>query len=424
VRARQRRDRARRARLERADDPAAIGRRGRLVVVGPEAPLVAGSPTPARRASRASGRRAAAARLEGSKAHAKEVMAAAGVPTGGTRVVRRSRTGWPRSRATRGDQGRRPRRGQGRRDRADEAEARAALTEMLVEQRFGDVPVVVEEFLEGASCPLLALCDGETALPLAPARDFKRIGDGDTGPNTGGMGAYSPVRGRRRVVEDVRATVHQPVVDELARRGTPFHGVLYAGLMLTADGRRCSSSTSASATRDAGGAPAPAQRPAGPAAARDHARRPRGRDARVGRARGGHRRARLARLPGVAPRRRRDHGSTASARVEVTHAGTAERDGAIVTAGGRVLNVTALGDGRRAARAAAYAAADVIDFDGKTLRGTSPHERAAHDRARAELEAWSRRPRVGIVMGSKSDMPAMERPRRSSRSAASCTRCA
>ena len=84
---------------------------------------------------------------------------------------------------------------------------------------------------------MLALCDGETALPLAPARDFKRIGEGDTGPNTGGMGAFSPVEGAdAALIEDVRVSVCQPVVDELARRGTPFHGVLYAGLMLTADG--------------------------------------------------------------------------------------------------------------------------------------------------------------------------------------------
>ena len=119
----------------------------------------------------------------------------------------------------------------------NEHEARGALAEMLEDKRFGDVPVVVEEFLEGAELSLLALCDGVSALPLAPARDYKRIGEGDTGPNTGGMGAYSPVEGAGdALVEDVRVRVLQPVVDELARRGTPFHGVLYAGLMLTADG--------------------------------------------------------------------------------------------------------------------------------------------------------------------------------------------
>ena len=120
---------------------------------------------------------------------------------------------------------------------ADEAEAREALEAMLVERRFGEHPVVVEEFLDGDELSVLALCDGERALPLAPARDFKRIGDGDTGPNTGGMGAYSPVAEiDDAFLERVRAEVHQPVLDELARRGSPFHGVLYAGLMLTADG--------------------------------------------------------------------------------------------------------------------------------------------------------------------------------------------
>ena len=118
----------------------------------------------------------------------------------------------------------------------DEGQARAALEAMLVDRRFGDAPVVVEEFLAGRELSLLALCDGETALPLAPARDFKRIGDGDTGPNTGGMGSFSPVAGvDDALVERIRAQVHQPVVDELAARGTPFHGVLYAGLMLDGD---------------------------------------------------------------------------------------------------------------------------------------------------------------------------------------------
>ena len=97
--------------------------------------------------------------------------------------------------------------------------------------------MVVEEFLEGVELSVLALCDGVSALPLAPARDFKRIGEGDTGPNTGGMGAFSPVEGAdAALIERVRVEICQPVVDELALRGTPFHGVLYAGLMLTADG--------------------------------------------------------------------------------------------------------------------------------------------------------------------------------------------
>ena len=181
---------------------------------------------------------AAAARLEGSKAYSKEVMLAAGVPTAAHAVVTSVEdgmaaiSGYPAVIKADGLAA-----GKGVVIAADEAQAREALEAMLVERRFGEHPVVVEEFLEGDELSVLALCDGERALPLAPARDFKRIGDGDTGPNTGGMGAYSPVAEiDDAFLERVRAEVHQPVLDELARRGTPFHGVLYAGLMLTADG--------------------------------------------------------------------------------------------------------------------------------------------------------------------------------------------
>ena len=120
---------------------------------------------------------------------------------------------------------------------ASESEAAEALHALLVERRFGTEQVVVEEFLDGEELSLLALCDGETALPLASAQDYKRIFDGDLGPNTGGMGSYSPVP----AVDAAEAaamcsSVHQPVLDELRRRGIEFHGVLYAGLMMTADG--------------------------------------------------------------------------------------------------------------------------------------------------------------------------------------------
>src|SRR5919199_1692854 len=119
----------------------------------------------------------------------------------------------------------------------DEREAREAVDVFFAEKRFGDTEVVLEQFLDGEELSLLALCDGERAVPLAPAQDYKRIFDGDEGPNTGGMGSYSPVPGidsdRAR---DIAAAVHQPIVDELRRRGAPFHGVLYAGLMMGADG--------------------------------------------------------------------------------------------------------------------------------------------------------------------------------------------
>jgi phosphoribosylamine--glycine ligase len=344
-----------------------------LVVVGPEAPLVAGLADECAAAGvPCFGPLAAAARLEGSKAFAKEVMAAAGVHTGGYAVVDTVEAGLEAIR-------RYPivikadglAAGKGVVIAADEEQAVGALGSMLIERRFGDAPVVVEEFLDGDELSLLAVCDGETALPLAPARDFKRIGDGDTGPNTGGMGSYSPVPDvDESMVERIRAEVHQPVVDELARRGTPFHGVLYAGLMLTADGpqvlefnvRFGDPETQAVLPRlrsDLLDLLQRATTPGGLAGAQLEWD------------------ARTAVTVVLASRGYPESSSSGDViegldrvppEVEITHAGTAERDGEIVTAGGRVLNVTSLGEGTRAARAHAYAAADVISFDGKQMR--------------------------------------------------------
>jgi phosphoribosylamine--glycine ligase len=359
------------------DDPAALARAARdagvdLAVVGPEAPLVAGlADALAAEGVRCFGPRADAARLEGSKAFAKEVMEAAGVPTAAHRVVATvdegmaAIAGYPAVIKADGLAA-----GKGVVIAAGEAEARAALEEMLVARRFGEQPVVVEEFLAGDELSLLALCDGERAIPLAPARDYKRIGDGDSGPNTGGMGSFSPVPGTDELVRDVVASVHQPVVEELARRGTPFHGVLYAGLMLGEDGPkvlefnvrfgdpetqvvlpRLRSDLLAlliAATEPDG--LAGAELDWDPRAAVCVVLASRGYPARSS---CGDVIAGLDALP---------------AGVEVFHAGTAERDGDVVTAGGRVLGVTALGDDRDAARSAAYAAADVIAFDGAQLR--------------------------------------------------------
>jgi phosphoribosylamine---glycine ligase len=344
-----------------------------LVVVGPEAPLVAGLADECGAAGvPCFGPSAAAARLEGSKAFAKEVMAAAGVPTGGYAVVESvddglaAIDGYPAVIKADGLAA-----GKGVVIAQDEDEVREALEAMLVERRFGDAPVVVEEFLEGDELSLLAICDGETALPLAPARDYKRIGDGDTGPNTGGMGCFSPVPEiDDALVQRIRAEVHQPVVDELARRGTPFHGVLYAGLMLTAAGfkvlefnvRFGDPETQAvlprlrsdlldlleRATRPGGLAGATLEWDARAAVTVVLASRGYPASSSSGDVISG-----LERVPDG---------------VEVTHAGTAQRDRDVVTAGGRVLNVTALGDGTRSAREHAYAAADVIAFDGRQLR--------------------------------------------------------
>jgi phosphoribosylamine--glycine ligase len=344
-----------------------------LVVVGPEAPLVAGLADAVRAAGvRCFGPGRAAARLEGSKAFCKEIMLAAGVPTAAHEVVRTVDEGlqaiasYPAVVKADGLAA-----GKGVVIAADEAEARGALEAMLEQRRFGDHPVVVEEFLEGDELSVLALCDGERALALAPARDFKRIGDGDTGPNTGGMGAYSPVPEiGAELLSEIVTGVHEPVLRELSDRGSPFTGVLYAGLMLTPAGfsvlefnvRFGDPETQVVLPRlrsDLLELLLRATEPGGLAGAElswdERAA------VTVVLASGGYPESSssgdvirgLDRIPGE---------------IEVTHAGTAEAGADVVTAGGRVLNVTALGEDVGAAREAAYAAADMIEFDGRQLR--------------------------------------------------------
>lgn len=346
-----------------------------LVVVGPEVPLVAGlADELTARGITVFGPTRAAARLEGSKEYAKEVMEAAGVPTARWSAVDDVDAGiaaierYPVVLKFDGLAA-----GKGVVIAADEAQARAALSRFLVERVFGPGRVVVEECLAGEELSLLALCDGVRALPMAPAQDYKRIFDGDEGPNTGGMGSYSPVPGvGPERVEQICALVHQPVVDLMRERGTPFHGVLYAGIMLTADGPKVleynvrfgDPETQAVLPRlrsDAYDLLLAAARPGGlegvalefgddwavtlVLASAGYPGSPRTGDPISG-------------LDDVAEG------------VEITHAGTARRDdGAIVTAGGRVLNVTALGATAASARDAAYAAAQRIDFAGRQLRG-------------------------------------------------------
>lgn len=222
------------------DDPAAVAHAAReiaadLVVVGPEVPLVAGAADAVRAEGIACfGPSAAAAQLEGSKAFAKDVMAAAGVPTGRALVC-----STPEEAARALDELGAPyvvkddglAAGKGvvvTTDR-DQALAHAASCDR----------VVIEEYLDGPEVSLFAVTDGTTVRPLVPAQDFKRAGDGDTGPNTGGMGAYSPLPwAPDGFVDEVLTTVLQPTVDEMARRGTPFSGLLYAGLALTSRGVR------------------------------------------------------------------------------------------------------------------------------------------------------------------------------------------
>jgi phosphoribosylamine--glycine ligase len=353
-----------------------------LVVVGPEAPLVDGLVDKlAADGIAAFGPTAEAAQLEGSKRYAKQAMAQAGVPTAAWEAVttpadglaaieRLGRAGagcsYPVVLKADGLAA-----GKGVVIAADATQAAAALEMLLVERRFGTTSVVVEECLDGVELSLLALCDGVRAIPMAPARDFKRIFDGDRGPNTGGMGSFSPVAGFDAARAQALTTqFHQPILDLMAARRAPFHGVLYAGLMLTADGPRLlelnvrfgDPETQAVLPRlrsDLLELLGRAARPGGLAGialdwAPEHAvtvvlasagypDAPRGGDPITG-------------LELVA------------ADIEVSHAGV-RRDGErLVTAGGRVLAVTALGPDPATARASAYAAAEMIKFSGKQQR--------------------------------------------------------
>ncbi|MET9695604.1 phosphoribosylamine--glycine ligase [Streptomyces sp. NPDC006529] len=206
-----------------------------LVVVGPEAPLVAGVADAVRAAGiPVFGPSAEAARLEGSKAFAKDVMAGAGVPTARSYVcttpaeVDEALDAFGAPYVVKDDG---LAAGKGVVVTDDRAAARAHA---LACDR-----VVIEEFLDGPEVSLFAITDGVTVLPLQPAQDFKRALDGDEGPNTGGMGAYSPLPwADPKLVDEVMASVLQPTVDELRRRGTPFSGLLYAGLAITSRGVR------------------------------------------------------------------------------------------------------------------------------------------------------------------------------------------
>ncbi len=354
----------------------ALDRRVDLVVAGPEAPLVAGlSDALGAAGIPCFGPSMAAARLEGSKSFCKEVMASAGVPTAAHAVVTDPAAGMEAI------GGRFPAvikadglaAGKGVIIASGEGEAREALDDLLVGHRFGTERVVIEEHLEGEELSLLAICDGRSALPLASAQDYKRIFDGDRGPNTGGMGSYSPVPAvDAQRADEIAQLVHQPVLDELARRGTPFHGVLYAGLMMTSGGPKVlefnvrfgDPETQAilprlrsdllgllEAATSAGGLSTIASLQWAPETAVTIVLASAGYPASSS---AGDVIAGLESVPDG---------------VFVTHAATArDSAGRLVTAGGRVLNVTALGRDAAAARAAAYAAADMIEFEGMQLR--------------------------------------------------------
>ena len=351
-----------------------------LVVVGPEAPLVAGAVDALADAGFAAfGPTAAAARIEGSKAFAKELMAAAGVPTAaywtGTDAAqaKAALAGFAPPFVVKADG---LAAGKGVRICATRVEAEAAIDEAMVEQVFGaaGARVVLEEYLEGPEVSLLGLCDGQRLVPLVPAQDYKRALDGDAGPNTGGMGAYTPVPAvGADLVARIAADVMTPVVAELGRRETPYVGVLYAGLVLTADGPRVlefnarfgdpeAQAVLPRLRSDLGVLLAAAARGSLPDAG------PLDWDPRacvtVVLASGGY--------PGPYATGKEIRGLADAAAVDdavVFHAGTRTAGQRTVTAGGRVLAVSGLGDDLAAARACAYRAADAISFEGRQRRG-------------------------------------------------------
>jgi phosphoribosylamine--glycine ligase len=223
-------------------DPESIARlaeqvRPDLTVIGPEVPLVNGAADELRaRGFAVFGPSAAAARIEGSKAFAKDVMAAAGVPTAAAvsvtdvRDIEAALTTCGSPYVVKDDG---LAAGKGVVVTKDRAAARAHAVAVLDSGH----PVLVEEYLAGPEVSLFAICDGTQAVPLLPAQDFKRVGDDDAGPNTGGMGAYAPLPwAPSGLVDRVQRTVLDPVLAEMARRGTPFAGLLYAGLVLTSSG--------------------------------------------------------------------------------------------------------------------------------------------------------------------------------------------
>ena len=338
-----------------------------LVVVGPEAPLVAGVADAVRAAGvPVFGPSAAAAQLEGSKTFAKDVMSAAGVPTAAADSCETA------DEALTALEKRRP-------PYVVKADGLAAGKGVLVTDdpvgaetfardalSTAGSRVVIEDYLDGPEVSLFAITDGATVVPLLPAQDHKRVGDDDTGPNTGGMGAYAPLPWLPAgTVEDVQERVLQPVVDEMSRRGTPFSGLLYAGLALTSRGPQVvefncrfgdpetqvvlalletplAGLLLAAATGELAAHP-PLQWNPGAAvtvvvAAEGYPGAPAAGDAIT-----------VGELPDG---------------VEVLHAGTRVADGAVVSSGGRVLSVTATGLSLDDARSRAYEGVAAVDMRG------------------------------------------------------------
>ena len=338
-----------------------------LVVIGPEGPLVAGVADAIRAKGIACfGPSKAAAQLEGSKAFAKEVMAAADVPTATSRVCVDTRQavaaldefGPP---YVVKDDGLAAGKGvlvTADRDAALEHAARCGR-------------VVIEEYLDGPEVSLFAITDGTTVVPLVPAQDFKRLADDDEGPNTGGMGAYAPLPwAPADLVDDVMRTVLQPTVDEMRRRGTPFSGLLYAGLALTSKGTRVVEFNARFGDPETQAVLALLDTPL---AGLLHAAA----TGTLARYKPLHWRNGSAVTVVIAAAGYPENPRTGDviggldevpASANVLHAGTAARDAAIVSAGGRVLSVTGTGTTLTEARDAAYAGVGAIRLAGAQHR--------------------------------------------------------
>ncbi|HVL26253.1 MAG TPA: phosphoribosylamine--glycine ligase [Thermomicrobiales bacterium] len=358
----------------------ALTRQVDLVVVGPEDPLAAGLADKLTAAGiPVAGPSAAAARIEASKSFAKEVMAAAGVSTAQSRTVTTRADGLDAIRAIGGSgpvvvKADGLAAGKGVVVAATPQEAERALDAFLIDRTMGDAgaSVVIEAFMEGQEVSVLSLTDGTTIHPLAPSCDYKRAFEDDAGPNTGGMGVYTPTRLMNAdQLADVQRTILQPTIDEMARRGTPMRGILYAGLIMTPAGPQVlefnarfgdpetqvvlptmdgdlGALLEAVATGTLADVPPPTFS---------------GAAVGVVLASGGY----PASYPTGLPIAGLEDG--ADDRTLVFHAGTKRDDsGQTVTSGGRVLTVVGLGDDLAAARDCAYARAEHITFAGRHLR--------------------------------------------------------
>ncbi|MEU4085998.1 phosphoribosylamine--glycine ligase [Streptomyces aureus] len=342
-----------------------------LVIVGPEAPLVAGVADAVRAAGiPCFGPSGEAAQLEGSKAFAKDVMAGAGVPTARSYVcttpeeVEEALDAFGAPYVVK-DDGLAAGKGVVVTDDLEAARAHANACDR----------VVIEEFLDGPEVSLFAITDGTTVVPLQPAQDFKRALDGDEGPNTGGMGAYSPLPwADPKLVEEVMETVLQPTVDELRRRGTPFSGLLYAGLAITSRGVRVIEFNARFGDPETQVVLARLKTPLagvllasanGTLADLEPLRW--SEDAAVTVVVASHNYPDTPRtgdpITGLDEVAAQD-----APHAYVLHAGTRHEAGAVVSAGGRVLSVTAIGSGLTEARERAYAAVARIGLDGSQHR--------------------------------------------------------